>query len=154
MYARVQPNEIYPAVRGDLIRGVHTVRSAADVAGLVANDLEPAAIELCPGIAETLASVRAAGALAAAVSGSGPTVFGLFADRASAEAAGALIPGSIATAQARAIPSVNPPCRFAQIVISGSIHHVGIRPASAARTSSIVQIIIKGMARIWGRASM
>jgi len=68
------------------------------VAGLVANDLEPAAIELCPGIAETLASVRAAGALAAAVSGSGPTVFGLFADRASAEAAGALIPGSIATA--------------------------------------------------------
>ena len=98
VYARVQPNEIYPAVRGDLIRGVHTVRAAADVAALVANDLEPAAIELCPGIADALASVRAAGALAAAVSGSGPTVFGLFADRASAEAAGALIPGSIATA--------------------------------------------------------
>jgi 4-diphosphocytidyl-2-C-methyl-D-erythritol kinase len=97
VYARAQPNEIYPAVRGDLIRGVHTVRSAADVAGLVANDLEPAAIELCPGIADALASVRAAGALAAAVSGSGPTVFGLFGDRASAEAARALIPGSIAT---------------------------------------------------------
>ena len=98
VYARAQPNEIYPAVRGDLIRGVHTVRSAADVAGLVANDLEPAAIELCPGIADALASVRVAGALAAAVSGSGPTVFGLFGDRASAEAARALIPGSIATA--------------------------------------------------------
>ena len=56
VYARAQPNEIYPAVRGDLIRGVHTVRSAADVAGLVANDLEPAAIELCPGIAGALAS--------------------------------------------------------------------------------------------------
>jgi 4-diphosphocytidyl-2-C-methyl-D-erythritol kinase len=98
VYARAQPNEIYPAVRGDLIRGVHTVRSAADVAGLVANDLEPAAIELCPGIAGALASVRAAGALAAAVSGSGPTVFGVFSDRASAEAARSLVPGSIAAA--------------------------------------------------------
>jgi 4-diphosphocytidyl-2-C-methyl-D-erythritol kinase len=98
VYARAQPNEIYPAVRGDLIRGVHTVRSAADVAGLVANDLEPTAIELCPGIAVALASVRAAGALAAAVSGSGPTVFGVFDDRASAEAARALVPGSIVAA--------------------------------------------------------
>jgi 4-diphosphocytidyl-2C-methyl-D-erythritol kinase len=42
--------------------------------------------------------VRAAGALAAAVSGSGPTVFGVFSDRASAEAARSLVPGSIAAA--------------------------------------------------------
>ena len=94
--ARAQPNEIFEAVRGDLIRGVHTVRSAADVAALVANDLEPAAIELCPGIADALARCARRGALAAAVSGSGPTVFGIFGDRAAAEAAAGSVPGSIA----------------------------------------------------------
>ena len=97
VYAATQPNPIYPAVQGDLIRGVHTVRSARDVAGLVANDLEEAACSLRPAIRDTLAAVRAAGALAAAVSGSGPTVFGLFPDEAAAAAAAAAVPGSIPT---------------------------------------------------------
>jgi 4-diphosphocytidyl-2-C-methyl-D-erythritol kinase len=97
VYAASEPNPIYPAVQGDLIRGVHTVRSPRDVAGLVANDLEAAACELRPSIRGTLAAVREAGALAAAVSGSGPTVFGLFADGDAAEAAAASVPGSIAT---------------------------------------------------------
>jgi 4-diphosphocytidyl-2-C-methyl-D-erythritol kinase len=47
-------------------------------AELVVNDLEPAAISLCPQVTDALAAVRAAGALHAMVSGSGPTVFGLF----------------------------------------------------------------------------
>jgi 4-diphosphocytidyl-2-C-methyl-D-erythritol kinase len=97
VYAASQPNPIYAAVQGDLIRAVHTARSATDVAALVANDLEPAALSLQPGIAASLEAVRAAGALAAAVSGSGPTVFGVFPDPAAAEAAGAGVPGSIAT---------------------------------------------------------
>jgi 4-diphosphocytidyl-2-C-methyl-D-erythritol kinase len=97
VYAASEPNPIYPAVQGDLIRGVHTVRSPRDVAGLVANDLEAAACELRPSIRGTLAAVREAGALAAAVSGSGPTVFGLFADGDAAEGAAASVPGSIAT---------------------------------------------------------
>jgi 4-diphosphocytidyl-2C-methyl-D-erythritol kinase len=97
VYAASEPNPIYPAVQGDLIRGVHTVRSARDVAALVANDLEDAACALRPSIREALAAVRDAGALATAVSGSGPTVFGLFADEAAAEAAGAGIAGSIPT---------------------------------------------------------
>jgi 4-diphosphocytidyl-2-C-methyl-D-erythritol kinase len=97
VYAASEPNPIYPAVQGDLVRGVHLVRSARDVAGLVANDLEAAACALRPSIADVLAAVRDAGALAAAVSGSGPTVFGLFADEAAAEAAAARIDGSIAT---------------------------------------------------------
>jgi 4-diphosphocytidyl-2-C-methyl-D-erythritol kinase len=97
VYAASQPNPIYAAVQGDLIRAVHTARSAADVAALVANDLQPAALSLQPGIAASLEAVRAAGALAAAVSGSGPTVFGVFPDPAAAEAARAGVPGSIAT---------------------------------------------------------
>jgi len=97
VYAASEPNPIFPAVQGDLIRGVHIVRSAEDVAGLIANDLEPAACALRPSISGALAAVREAGALAAAVSGSGPTVFGLFPDLAAAEGAAARIPGSIPT---------------------------------------------------------
>jgi 4-diphosphocytidyl-2-C-methyl-D-erythritol kinase len=43
------------------------------------NDLEPAALSLRPEIGRALEAVRAAGAEHAMVSGSGPTVFGLFA---------------------------------------------------------------------------
>lgn len=45
---------------------------------LVVNDLEPAARSLCPAIEPALAAARAAGADQAIVSGSGPTVVGLF----------------------------------------------------------------------------
>jgi 4-diphosphocytidyl-2-C-methyl-D-erythritol kinase len=48
-------------------------------APLLANDLQAAALSLRPELAETLAHARAAGAGAALVSGSGPTVLGLFA---------------------------------------------------------------------------
>ena len=57
---------------------------------LLVNDLEPAARRLCPAIDETLDLVRAAGAARAMVSGSGPTVLGLFADPSGAERAAAL----------------------------------------------------------------
>jgi 4-diphosphocytidyl-2-C-methyl-D-erythritol kinase len=46
--------------------------------GLVVNELEPAALSLLPQLRESLAAVRDAGADHALVSGSGPTVFGLF----------------------------------------------------------------------------
>ena len=42
------------------------------------NDLEPAALSLCPSIADSLSVVRATGADHALVTGSGPTVLGLF----------------------------------------------------------------------------
>jgi 4-diphosphocytidyl-2-C-methyl-D-erythritol kinase len=42
------------------------------------NDLQPAALSLCPSIADSLAMVRGTGADHAFVTGSGPTVFGLF----------------------------------------------------------------------------
>jgi 4-diphosphocytidyl-2-C-methyl-D-erythritol kinase len=45
---------------------------------LVVNDLQPAALSLCPSIAEALEAVRDAGAEHALVSGSGPTVVGIW----------------------------------------------------------------------------
>jgi 4-diphosphocytidyl-2-C-methyl-D-erythritol kinase len=45
---------------------------------LIVNDLEPAAISLCPSIAPALGAARDAGAEEAFVCGSGPTVAGLF----------------------------------------------------------------------------
>lgn len=57
------------------------------------NDLEPAAVALAPSIARELALARSLGAEAAIVSGSGPTVIGLFATPAAAAAAAAALTG-------------------------------------------------------------
>jgi 4-diphosphocytidyl-2-C-methyl-D-erythritol kinase len=54
-----------------------SARSLPDA--LIVNDLQPAALSLEPSIAEALRSARASGAQVALVSGSGPTVVGLFA---------------------------------------------------------------------------
>ena len=59
------------------------------------NDLEPAALSLRPDLGGALSRLRGSGALGAAVSGSGPTCFGLFSDRAEAEASAAGIPGAM-----------------------------------------------------------
>lgn len=61
------------------------------------NDLEPAALSLRPELGATLSRLRDEGALGAAVSGSGPTCFGLFAERAAGEAAAGAIPGALVT---------------------------------------------------------
>jgi 4-diphosphocytidyl-2-C-methyl-D-erythritol kinase len=74
---------------------------------LLVNDLAGAAQRLCPGIAGALSRVREAGAKPALVSGSGPTVIGLFAPAGDSpeegpararEAAGRLAPASFAPA--------------------------------------------------------
>jgi 4-diphosphocytidyl-2-C-methyl-D-erythritol kinase len=54
---------------------------------LCVNELQPAALSLLPELEDTLRRVREAGADVAMVSGSGPTVLGLFHDRAAAKAA-------------------------------------------------------------------
>jgi 4-diphosphocytidyl-2-C-methyl-D-erythritol kinase len=64
---------------------------------LLVNDLEPAALHLCPAIAGELDRVKALGADHVMVSGSGPTVLGLFADPAAAKAAADQLPGAVAT---------------------------------------------------------
>lgn len=54
---------------------------------LTVNDLEPAAVRLCPAIGGLREEIQATGALAVGMSGSGPTVFGVYADEAGAHRA-------------------------------------------------------------------
>jgi 4-diphosphocytidyl-2-C-methyl-D-erythritol kinase len=68
------------------------------LAAALENDLEPAALSLRPDLGKALSRLRESGALGAAVSGSGPTCFGLFRDREEAERATATIPGAIVSA--------------------------------------------------------
>ena len=61
----------------------------AELAAALENDLEPAALSLRPELARELRALSDAGAVAARITGSGPTAFGVFADRAVAERAAA-----------------------------------------------------------------
>lgn len=58
-------------------------------APLLHNDLEPAALRLCPAIGRLRAELTARGARAVGLSGSGPTLFGIFDSHAAARAAAA-----------------------------------------------------------------
>jgi 4-diphosphocytidyl-2-C-methyl-D-erythritol kinase len=62
------------------------------------NDLEAAALSLRPELETTQAQLLAHGALAARVSGSGPTVFGVFATPAAAREAAAAVPDATVAA--------------------------------------------------------
>ena len=69
-------------------------RMAADLASL-GNDLQDAAVSLCPPVAEVLAAIAAQpGCLLARMSGSGATCFGIFATPARAATAAAALPTS------------------------------------------------------------
>lgn len=83
---RLAPDAVRAAARG----GVRELAASAQ------NDLEPAALSLRPEVAGTLEAVRVAGAIAALVSGSGPTVIGLFEDDAASARAAAGLPGALA----------------------------------------------------------
>jgi 4-diphosphocytidyl-2-C-methyl-D-erythritol kinase len=85
-----------PRLDADALRALAAAPLAA-VARAMENDLEPAALSLRPELARTLAALEETGALAARISGSGPTAFGVFADLAEAEAAAAQIGGAIVT---------------------------------------------------------
>ncbi|MFJ7197939.1 MULTISPECIES: 4-(cytidine 5'-diphospho)-2-C-methyl-D-erythritol kinase [unclassified Streptomyces] len=72
-----------PEATHALLDALRTGDTAA-LAGALSNDLQPAALSLRPSLADTLAAGTAAGALAALVSGSGPTTAFLVADEESA----------------------------------------------------------------------
>lgn len=75
-----------PPRPGPSIRGLLALRDEARaLQSLVVNDLEPPATQLCPDLAELRKEIEATGALAVSLSGSGPTLFGVF---ASEDAAG------------------------------------------------------------------
>ena len=69
----------------------------AELAAGIGNDLEPAAISLRPELEPAITSLLGAGALAAQVTGSGPTTFGIFGDRAAALEASADLEDVIVT---------------------------------------------------------
>jgi 4-diphosphocytidyl-2-C-methyl-D-erythritol kinase len=71
------------------------------IAARLENDLQPAALRLRPELSGAIDALLAAGALGAQVSGSGPTVFGLFRDEDAAAAAAEQIPAALVTMVAR-----------------------------------------------------
>jgi 4-diphosphocytidyl-2-C-methyl-D-erythritol kinase len=76
------------APRARLLSGrAQAARTAKDVAALVANDLEPSVVAREPRVRELIERLREAGAMAAAMTGSGAAVFGLFGSAARARRA-------------------------------------------------------------------
>ncbi|MGV9251833.1 4-(cytidine 5'-diphospho)-2-C-methyl-D-erythritol kinase [Streptomyces sp. NPDC003697] len=78
------------------------------LAAVVSNDLQPAALSLFPELAHTLAAGRAAGALAALVSGSGPTTAFLVRDAEAADRVAAALRASGTCRAARTAPGPVP----------------------------------------------
>jgi 4-diphosphocytidyl-2-C-methyl-D-erythritol kinase len=85
---RLEPERLQALAR-DAVSDPARLPSALD------NDLQPAALSLRPELARTLDRLDAAGALGAAVTGSGPTCFGLFGGSGPAAEAAASFPGSV-----------------------------------------------------------
>jgi 4-diphosphocytidyl-2-C-methyl-D-erythritol kinase len=79
-----RPNAELDELAGRLREAAGSGSSPLDYAELLANDLEPAARSLRPGIGEALDALRDAGAPLVLMTGSGPTAFGLFASLAAA----------------------------------------------------------------------
>jgi 4-diphosphocytidyl-2-C-methyl-D-erythritol kinase len=77
-----------PPGPGPSIRGLLALRERAlALQRLVVNDLEPPATRLCPVVAELRKEIEATGASAVSLSGSGPTLFGVFANEGAADEA-------------------------------------------------------------------
>ncbi len=86
------PAALTPPKPGSTMRAISELQanpSALEncLAGLLENDLEPAALCLCPAMGGLSQRIRAAGVLGSGMSGSGATVFGVFADSRSARRA-------------------------------------------------------------------
>ncbi len=76
VYARIEPEDYSDGRQVDaLVTALR--RGARAVAAAVTNGLERAAARLWPGLAEVKAALMEAGCVAALMSGSGPTVFGI-----------------------------------------------------------------------------
>ncbi|WP_431945624.1 4-(cytidine 5'-diphospho)-2-C-methyl-D-erythritol kinase [Actinacidiphila sp. bgisy167] len=106
--AAVPEPEASPALLDALRSG-----DAGALAASLANDLQPAALSLRPSLAQTLAAGTEAGALAALVSGSGPTTAFLAKD---AEAARAVADALAVSGTCRAVRVTTGPARGATVV--------------------------------------
>lgn len=106
---------IEPEVDLDLMRALRA-GDAAGVGAALSNDLQDAALELEPGLAETLAVAQDAGALGVVVSGSGPTVAVLAAGHRHALGLGAKI---MSAGVADDVVLATGPAPGAQVVVEG-----------------------------------
>jgi 4-diphosphocytidyl-2-C-methyl-D-erythritol kinase len=86
------------------------ILAAATIPAVVRNDLEPAATRLLPAIAELKRALLRQGAACAAMSGSGPTVFGLFGSADEASRAAVAIRASPIAPSIRALATEVAPC--------------------------------------------
>ncbi len=86
-----EAREIPEPVASRELLGALAKGDAEALAATVSNDLQPAALSLFPELADTLATGRAAGALASLVSGSGPTTAFLARDAEAAQALAAAL---------------------------------------------------------------
>jgi 4-diphosphocytidyl-2-C-methyl-D-erythritol kinase len=87
------------------LRALAMAESVGELAAGLVNDLQPAALSLRPDLTKPLDALQGAGAVGAAVTGSGPTTFGLFENHVAAERAAATIDGQrAAVAQAAGTP--------------------------------------------------
>ncbi|MYT72666.1 MULTISPECIES: 4-(cytidine 5'-diphospho)-2-C-methyl-D-erythritol kinase [unclassified Streptomyces] len=84
-FDRLSPEAPEPVASSALLDALRT-GDVERLAATVTNDLQPAALSLFPSLKETLDAGTAAGAVAALVSGSGPTTAFLAADEAAARA--------------------------------------------------------------------
>ncbi|WP_156727006.1 4-(cytidine 5'-diphospho)-2-C-methyl-D-erythritol kinase [Streptomyces apocyni] len=96
-----------PAASPALLDALRAGDTAA-LAETLANDLQPAALSLFPSLADTLAAGTDAGALAALVSGSGPTTAFLTKDTSAAERVASALLASGTCRAARVAPSPAP----------------------------------------------
>jgi 4-diphosphocytidyl-2-C-methyl-D-erythritol kinase len=90
-----QPAQLLAERHGELAAAFEHGAPLPAARELLHNDLQRAAMSLCPQIADALREARAAGADTALVSGSGPTVIGLFAGDS-----GAALEGPVAAEEA------------------------------------------------------
>ncbi|MHC5263084.1 4-(cytidine 5'-diphospho)-2-C-methyl-D-erythritol kinase [Streptomyces sp. UC4497] len=106
-FDRLSPDAPDPVAAPALLEALGTGDVEA-LAATVTNDLQPAALSLFPSLKDTLDAGTSAGALAALVSGSGPTTAFLAADEASARAVAAALTATGLCRTARVAPSPAP----------------------------------------------
>lgn len=104
-----------PVASPELLEALRTGDTAA-LAGTLANDLQPAALSLRPSLGATLDAGTGAGALAALVSGSGPTTAFLTKDEESARGVAAAL---LASGTCRAARVAQGPAAGARVVSGG-----------------------------------
>ncbi|MEW2526100.1 4-(cytidine 5'-diphospho)-2-C-methyl-D-erythritol kinase [Streptomyces sp. NPDC047071] len=106
-FDRLTPDAPAPQASGALLEALRAGDATA-LAAALSNDLQAAALSLFPALADTLAAGTAAGALAALVSGSGPTTAFLVKDADAAEQVAAALRASGTCRTARTATSPAP----------------------------------------------